>query len=95
MRLSVDAVAFPGLLAAGGISLNQFNIFGVVDNSPAANAGVLPGDRLIRINGFPAALLTMEGITRKLQKSVGKKIKIVVERDGENIKMAFRLKELI
>ncbi len=83
------------LIAAGGANLNEFNIFDIVPGSPADEAGLLPGDRILRINGWPAPLVGLEGITRRLKKREGKRIKLIIERESEKLKMVFRLRKLI
>lgn len=83
------------LLVAAGPTLNDFYIYSVVDNSPAGEAGLQPGDQIIRINWMPAAFLTLEGINRRLRKREGKRIRIVVKRDGKRIRKVFELRKLI
>lgn len=60
---------------ASGLKVRQ-----VYDNSPAAKAGIVRGDKIISING-KAAL--QKGDCDALQGDIGSPVEIVVSRDGE------------
>ncbi len=83
------------ILVAIGPNLNNFMVQGTIKNSPAEHAGLLHGDRLVRINGLPARGYSLDQIHRAFQKRSGKLIKLVVYRNGENIKLRFELRDLI
>ncbi|RLD22628.1 MAG: hypothetical protein DRI69_00580 [Bacteroidetes bacterium] len=83
------------ILVAIGPNLNNFMVQGTIANSPAANAGLVRGDRLVRINGLPARGYSLDQIHRVFQKRTGKQIKLVIYRNGETIKLRFDLKDLI
>lgn len=83
------------LISAGGRNLNQYQIISVVPNSPAAEAGLQVGDIIRRLNGTPGVLLTLDGINRKLESKVGRKIRIVAERNGVILNVEFQLRDLI
>ena len=83
------------LVAAAGINLNRFTVFGVIADSPAARAGILPGDEIRVLNGVPASFLTLEGISRKLQGKTGKRMRLKLKRDRKRIKKEFFLENLI
>ncbi len=83
------------VMVASGLNLDRYTVLDVIPNSPAAKAGVQKGDQIIRVNGLSTKFSSMEGITRKFQKRVGKKFKIVVLRDGHKKRFSFRLEELI
>jgi predicted aspartyl protease len=83
------------LLATSGSELNHFAVFGLINNSPAQEAGILPGDEIRRVNGIPTSFLTLEGLSNKFRKKEGKKIRLILKRDGERIKKHFILRDLI
>ncbi|MCB0555744.1 MAG: aspartyl protease family protein [Phaeodactylibacter sp.] len=82
-------------LIAGGLNLNDFIIYGVIPGSPAAQAGLIRGDRILSINGIPAAFLDLEGANRKFRKRVGKKMCLKIARGNTKIHVSFHLRDLI
>lgn len=80
---------------ASGKNFNTFSINHVMKNSPADFAGLQKGDIIKRLNGLSTRLLDLQAIISKLQKKEGKKIKLLIERDGKKIKKEFQLKNLI
>lgn len=82
-------------LRAFGKNLNQFEVFYVLPGSPAAQAGLQSDDELVRINWLPTSFFTLEGITKKLSRKAGKKIRLVIRRNGEKIRFTFELRDLL
>ncbi len=78
-----------------GKDLNVYSVTRVVPNSPAEEAGVQPGDEIRAVNGWPTLFLTLDSINRKMRKKIGKKINLILNRDGEKIKVNFVLRDLI
>ena len=83
------------ILIAIGPDLNNFVVQGTIADSPSEEAGVQQGDRLVRINGLPAKIFSLDHIHNKLQKKTGKRIRLVVSRNGQSVKLRFNLRELI
>jgi C-terminal processing protease CtpA/Prc len=83
------------VIIATGLDLDEFVIRDLLENSPASEAGLKPGDQLVRFQGLRASNFTLDQISSTLQKKVGKRIRLVVERDGERLKFKFRLRKLI
>jgi hypothetical protein len=83
------------LLVASGPALNEFYIYTVLDDSPAGEVGLKPGDQILRINWVPASMLSLESINKRLRKREGKRLRIVVKRDGKRIRKVLVLRELI
>lgn len=80
-------------LFAVGPDLNQYYVVAVIDGSPASEAGVMPGDLIIKMGRKKAKKLSLNRITDKLSRKEGKSIKLTVLRENEEIKIAFKLKE--
>jgi hypothetical protein len=80
-------------IKAIGASLDVFEISDVRKLSPAFNAGVLAGDHLISVNGVPTKRLALGEIIALLSQKPGKKMTLVVERNGERQEFDFRLEE--
>ena len=82
-------------IIASGPQLNKFVVLGVVEGSPAAEAGIKKGDEIRVVNGMPALLRGLENITRVLQRKPGKKVKMVLRRGDERFTRTIRLRDLI
>ncbi|WP_281766513.1 aspartyl protease family protein [Neptunitalea lumnitzerae] len=65
------------------------------EGSPAAIAGLRKGDVLLRINNKVITNQSMEEIQELLNTKPGKKIKLLVNRGGEEMKFVFILKKLL
>ena len=82
------------LIYALGEKLNEYYIKRVYPNTPAEEAGLMAGDKILKIGFWPIKFYSLSGILNKLQGKPGKKIKIKVLRNGEEIKTEFRLRNL-
>ncbi|MEI6409656.1 MAG: hypothetical protein WCR52_09760 [Bacteroidota bacterium] len=80
---------------ASGPFLNEFLVQNVLLNSPAWNVDIRKGDELVKLGPFPVAMLSLDDIQKTLQRKAGKKIKIVLRRDGKRIKKHLILKDLL
>jgi hypothetical protein len=72
-----------------------FEIYSIRDNSPAKNAGLLEGDKIVSINGKLGHNYTIQKITDLFQSDEGKVIIIEVERDGKILKFKFQLEKIL
>lgn len=72
-----------------------YKIKSVVKNSPADKAGLKPGDRIISLNRKAAYNYTLSNIIAKFQERDNKKIRLVIDRNGEKMKFEFRLKKSV
>ena len=82
-------------LIASGPNLNQYFVQSVRPGSPAAEAGALPGDEIRWVQRWPRAFWNLERLVKLLKKKEGKKIRMTVRRDGEKVRLKFRLRKLI
>jgi predicted aspartyl protease len=83
------------IVIAGGKHLNEYYVNKVVPNSPAAEAGIIRGDRIMSLNGASASLSTLEGILQKMRRKPGKKIRLVLFRRGTKMRRHLILRDLI
>ncbi len=67
----------------------------VSPGTPASEAGVLAGDLIRKVNGWPVRLLTTEDLQRRLRAKVGRRITLSLDRDGRSVRCTFTLRELI
>ena len=82
------------LVYALGDNLNEYYIKTIYPNTPAEEAGLLPGDKIVKMGFWPAKFYSLSSILGKLQAKEGKKIKMTILRNGEKIKIQFRLRNL-
>ncbi|MDZ4780168.1 MAG: S41 family peptidase [Planctomycetia bacterium] len=52
-------------------------------NTPAYNAGIMPGDVILEINGEDTAQLSMEDATDRMRGPIGEMVRLKIERAGE------------
>ena len=83
------------IIYAFGPDLSSFYVKDVIKDSPAYEAGIRKGDMIKRIGIWPAHFYSLGNITNKLQSKVGKKIKMVLERNGVRYKTQFILKDIL
>ncbi|MBM7581418.1 regulator of sigma E protease [Caldicoprobacter guelmensis] len=64
-------------------------ILQVVENSPADRAGLMPGDKILQVDGVSVegmeAQQAVEAIRNTIKQKGGNELEIVVQRDGKNI----------
>ncbi len=61
---------------------NVLYIMTVFDNTPAAKAGLQPGDRITKIDGRPTRSMRMEEALQRMRGKKGTQVQIAVERSG-------------
>ncbi len=83
------------VVIAASIRLDSYLIHEVISGTPAAEAGLLPGDKIVSINGWPSGFLSLAGINKVLRKKEGKRIKMRVNRHGIKMAFQFKLRKLI
>lgn len=83
------------VLLATGVRLNSILVHDVIEGSPAFEAGIQKGDVIIRANSMPTTLMTVEYMHNLLSKRDGKRIRVVIIREGKKLKFRFRLRKLI
>jgi C-terminal processing protease CtpA/Prc len=80
---------------ATGLMLNEFTIQNVKPGSPSDEAGILPGDRILIINGQYAEDLTLNEINHIFHSRPGKKVWMKLLREGKTVKRSFILERII
>jgi predicted aspartyl protease len=80
---------------ATGISLSKFIVYDVLPNTPAEEVGILRGDELIRVGWVPTQLLNLAIINNIFQGKEGKKVTVIIKRNGIKMKKVIRLRKYI
>lgn len=83
------------VITASGPYLTDFQIVDILENSPAAEAGLQRGDVIVRFKGLGASFYSLKRITSALQKKPGKHVKITVLRNGDRLKKEIVLRDLL
>lgn len=73
----------------------SFKIALVRRASPAHLAGLRAGDIILEINGRPAYTMQMEEVNHEFSQKANKRIRLLVDRDGEHLRYEFVLKSLL
>ncbi|MCS7036466.1 MAG: aspartyl protease family protein [Saprospiraceae bacterium] len=83
------------VVLAHGPRLSDFIVQHVLDNSPAAEADIRPGDQIVRIGSTPAHFYTLSDVMNIFQRKPGKKIRLTIQRGEERLKKTIVLRDLI
>lgn len=82
-------------IKAKGSRLNVFEVTEVRQQSVADEAGILIGDLIVSVNGLDTKALDLNTINGFFNHKPGKKISVVVDRKGQQFRMAFELSDQI
>jgi len=84
------------VLITAGERFQDLVVLDVIQGSPAYEAGVLPGYKLLRFNGIPVKYISFDRINRKLSRKSGSTVRLRFRIDnGSEINLRFRLRDLI
>ena len=73
----------PAVLRSGLVCLPDGTVADLIPDSPAAEAGVRVGDRLLAVDGQSFELLKFEGLKRALRAPPGTKVRLAVQSAGQ------------
>jgi hypothetical protein len=82
-------------LMAKGEDYHEFTVDRVIENSPADNAGLLQGDRVMFINNKSSKDISISEIYKLFQKGEGKNINLIMNREGKVFFATINLRRLI
>ncbi|HMQ05721.1 MAG TPA: aspartyl protease family protein [Saprospiraceae bacterium] len=80
---------------AYGHGMTNFFVRNVLENSPARKAGLKEGDIIIKFQGKKKEKLSIPYINKTLKRKEGKKINMLIERNGEELSFIFRLVDML
>ena len=73
---------YSGIGITFDIIKNKITIMSVINGGPSYKIGLLPGDRIIAINGKSAIGIKRDEVPLKLMGKKGTKVKVTIEREG-------------
>ena len=82
-------------LMARGEDFREYTVDRVVENSPAEDAGLLQGDRVMFINNKSSKDISISEIYKLFQKGEGKNINLIMKRGNEMFFATINLRRLI
>ena len=77
------AVVIFVLIFLSGVPVQKPDIGNVTENSPAARAGLMMGDRVLEINGTP--VLSWDEIEASVRQDMGRPVSLKIRRGGETL----------
>jgi predicted aspartyl protease len=83
------------VIIANGAALNQFTIYDIEKKSPAIEADLRKGDEILSVNYLPAHFLRLSNLNLRFQKKAGKKVRVLIKRDGQKMVKTIVLRDLI
>ena len=69
-------------------------VYRLIENSPAAAAGLKEGDEIVKIDGRASSELTQEEMKKLLMRE-GKKVTLTIRRSGELLNVTFRMERFV
>ena len=72
----------------------QVQIASIQENSPAAETGLTSGDQLLEVNGTDVRGASLTSVTALIRGNIGKKIELLVSRDGKNLLVSLTAKKI-
>jgi predicted aspartyl protease len=82
-------------LVAKGVDYHEYTIDRVIEDSPADEAGLLQGDKVIFINNKSSKEITISEIYKMFQKGEGKNLNLIMNREGKLFFATINLRRLI
>jgi hypothetical protein len=83
------------IIGASGENLNIFTILRIIENTPAFKSGLQIGDKIKKINGLSTGILSLDMINNKFRGSIGKKMRITIQRDNQFLEFELALEDII
>ncbi|WP_172822596.1 aspartyl protease family protein [Gramella sp. MAR_2010_147] len=74
---------------------SRYEVAEIRPESPAALAGLMIGDEIIKLNGRPVYKFNIHKIIQVLSSKEGKKIKLEIMRNGKLVEVEFRLERIL
>jgi carboxyl-terminal processing protease len=86
---------FAGLGVEVDFRDDRVTVIATMPGSPAEQAGILPGDRIVAVDSSPIAGTRAEAIIRRMRGPVGTQIRLTIEREGNTAPLHMTLTRAI
>jgi len=95
-ELRTDAIGeFGGLGIKVTIRDNVLTVVSPLEDTPAHKAGIMPGDKIIRVDNESTKNFTLDDAVKRLRGLPGSEVKLVIIREGEKKLLDFTIKRAI
>ena len=78
------AGSFGGIGVYMGFKDNKVSVLSVMDESPAARAGILANDEITAVDGVAVATIQPEEVAMHIRGAIGTDVTLTIHREGEN-----------
>lgn len=82
---------YGGIGISVGIKDGYITVITTLDGSPAQRAGILPGDRIVSVNGLTAHDISLQEMSNYVKGEPGTKVRLTVLREGQDHRLDFEL----
>ena len=82
---------YGGVGISVGIKDGFITVITTIDGSPAQRAGVLPGDRIVGVNGLTAHDISLQDMSNYVKGEPGTKVRLTILREGQQHRLEFEL----
>ncbi|KAB2879069.1 S41 family peptidase [bacterium] len=82
---------YGGVGISVGIKDGFITVITTMDGSPAQRVGILPGDRIVGVNGLTAHDISLQEMSNFVKGEPGTKVRLTVLREGQDHRMDFEL----
>ncbi|MEO0096499.1 MAG: S41 family peptidase [candidate division WOR-3 bacterium] len=81
LRIKTEA-QFGGIGIQIGMQENQLTVISPIEGTPAYRAGIIAGDKIIKIDDVSTEGISLEEAVKKLRGEPGTKVKVTIKREG-------------
>lgn len=90
LRIKTEA-QFGGIGIQIGMQENQLTVISPIEGTPAYRAGIIAGDKIIKIDDVSTEGISLEEAVKKLRGEPGTKVKVTIKREGVEEELNFIL----
>ncbi|WP_088893494.1 carboxyl-terminal processing protease CtpA [Leptolyngbya ohadii] len=72
-----------GLQIAQENPTGELRVIAPIEGSPAAQAGIKPRDRILKINGYPTVKLSLDEAAERMRGPIGSQVTLTIAQDGQ------------